>query len=73
MRPQLGQLTYSVLVLRMREPWSRPKLVVRRKARSAEGHSTRTPSPKPSHSRAPISVPVVITISSRPVPALFRV
>mmetsp|Transcript_3072 Transcript_3072/g.9368 ORF Transcript_3072/g.9368 Transcript_3072/m.9368 type:complete len:237 (+) Transcript_3072:607-1317(+) len=55
-RPQLGQLTNSVLTLRMREPWSSPKLAVRRNSGS-KGASTRTPSPRPSTKRDPPSKP----------------
>lgn len=67
--PQLGQLTYSVFVFLILDPCKSPKLMVLRNSRSSEGHSTRAPSPKPSQSKAPISVPVVITISSLFVPA----
>ena len=43
--------------------------MVRRKSRSSPGHSTITPSPRPSTSKAPISVPVVMMMSSLLVPA----
>ena len=39
------------------------------KSRSSEGQSSATPSPRPSTSSAPISVPAVRMISSRDVPA----
>ena len=48
---------------------SKPKDMRRRNSRSSEGHSIATPSPRPSTSSAPISVPDVSTISSRLVPA----
>mmetsp|Transcript_36557 Transcript_36557/g.65417 ORF Transcript_36557/g.65417 Transcript_36557/m.65417 type:complete len:274 (+) Transcript_36557:384-1205(+) len=64
-RPQEGQLTYSVLVLRMRLPCSMPKEVVRRKSRSSPAFSMHTPSPRPSTSMQPSSDPPRMTISSR--------
>mmetsp|Transcript_2390 Transcript_2390/g.6032 ORF Transcript_2390/g.6032 Transcript_2390/m.6032 type:complete len:278 (-) Transcript_2390:1201-2034(-) len=67
-RPHDGHDTYSVLVLRMREPCSRPKLVVRRKSRSSPSTSSSTPSPRPSTSRPPTHEPVLSTMSSRMVP-----
>mmetsp|Transcript_62276 Transcript_62276/g.146825 ORF Transcript_62276/g.146825 Transcript_62276/m.146825 type:complete len:246 (+) Transcript_62276:580-1317(+) len=64
-RPHEGQLTYSVLVLRMREPWRRPKEVVRRKPTSVCGASIRIPSPIPSTSEHPTWEPTVRTSWSR--------
>mmetsp|Transcript_3996 Transcript_3996/g.13337 ORF Transcript_3996/g.13337 Transcript_3996/m.13337 type:complete len:299 (-) Transcript_3996:1282-2178(-) len=61
-RPQDGQDTNSVFVLRMREPWSKANDVSRRYATSkfavfATSGSTRTPSPRPSPSRPPACMP----------------
>mmetsp|Transcript_7954 Transcript_7954/g.20468 ORF Transcript_7954/g.20468 Transcript_7954/m.20468 type:complete len:314 (+) Transcript_7954:359-1300(+) len=64
-RPHEGQLTYSVLVLRMRLPCSMPKEVVRRKSTSSPGFSMHTPSPRPSTSMQPSSEPPRMTTSSR--------
>mmetsp|Transcript_55280 Transcript_55280/g.131300 ORF Transcript_55280/g.131300 Transcript_55280/m.131300 type:complete len:243 (+) Transcript_55280:323-1051(+) len=63
-RPQEGHETYSVLMLRIREPWRRPKDVRRTNSRSS-GDSIRTPSPLPSTSEHPTWEPVVRTSSSR--------
>ena len=56
-RPHEGHETYSVFVLRMREPCSRPNDVRRRYSRSAPGCSIMTPSPRPSHSSPPACAP----------------
>lgn len=58
-----------VLVLRMREPCRTPKLMLRRKDRSCEGQDTATPSPRPSTSSAPTSLPVFMMMSSPEVPS----
>mmetsp|Transcript_24898 Transcript_24898/g.34438 ORF Transcript_24898/g.34438 Transcript_24898/m.34438 type:complete len:272 (-) Transcript_24898:1250-2065(-) len=63
-RPQLGQDTYSVLVLRMREPCSRPKLCSRSWFVPTWGASTSTPSPRPSTSSAPAPMPLPMMSSS---------
>mmetsp|Transcript_54987 Transcript_54987/g.174861 ORF Transcript_54987/g.174861 Transcript_54987/m.174861 type:complete len:272 (+) Transcript_54987:292-1107(+) len=68
-RPQLGHDTYSVLVLRMRLPWSIPKEVVRVKSMSLPGASMQTPSPRPSQRRAPPRVPPAMTTMSRSSPS----
>mmetsp|Transcript_38199 Transcript_38199/g.83083 ORF Transcript_38199/g.83083 Transcript_38199/m.83083 type:complete len:230 (-) Transcript_38199:1341-2030(-) len=60
-RPQEGHETKSVLVLRMREPCSMPKEVLRRKFTSLSGLSSITPSPSPSTSSAPATDPPWIT------------
>mmetsp|Transcript_10569 Transcript_10569/g.19339 ORF Transcript_10569/g.19339 Transcript_10569/m.19339 type:complete len:273 (-) Transcript_10569:1109-1927(-) len=67
--PQLGQETYSVLVLRMRLPWRSPKAVERRNSTSSWGAEMDTPSPSPSTRQPPTLAPVLITSSSRDVPA----
>lgn len=58
-----------VLVLRMREPCRTPKLMLRRKLRSCDGQATAMPSPRPSTSRAPTSLPVCMMMSSPDVPS----
>mmetsp|Transcript_23100 Transcript_23100/g.33565 ORF Transcript_23100/g.33565 Transcript_23100/m.33565 type:complete len:279 (+) Transcript_23100:291-1127(+) len=65
-RPQDGQDTYSVLVLRIREPWSRPKEVFLTSSmeKAEEGASIMTPSPRPSTSRDPAPHPLLIRNSS---------
>mmetsp|Transcript_44705 Transcript_44705/g.133589 ORF Transcript_44705/g.133589 Transcript_44705/m.133589 type:complete len:276 (+) Transcript_44705:411-1238(+) len=64
-RPHEGHETYSVLVLRMREPCNSPNDVRRRNSRSSCGASMSAPSPSPSTSRPPSHEPVLITSSSR--------
>mmetsp|Transcript_13491 Transcript_13491/g.18494 ORF Transcript_13491/g.18494 Transcript_13491/m.18494 type:complete len:231 (+) Transcript_13491:416-1108(+) len=65
-RPHEGQDTYSVLVLRMREPCSMPKEVVLVKDSGCTSGwpSMSTPSPSPSTSRAPAQEPPPITNAS---------
>mmetsp|Transcript_23344 Transcript_23344/g.45359 ORF Transcript_23344/g.45359 Transcript_23344/m.45359 type:complete len:224 (-) Transcript_23344:1511-2182(-) len=67
--PQEGHETYSVLVLRIRDPWRRPNDVVRRKLRSCPSPSMHTPSPSPSTSETPTVEPVRSTISSFTLPS----
>ncbi len=55
--------------MRAQRACSRPKDMRRRNSSSSDEHSMATPSPRPSTSSAPISVPDVSTISSRLVPA----
>ena len=51
-RPHDGHDTNSVLTLRMREPWRRPKDAVRRNSTS-KGASTKKPSTSPSTDKVP--------------------
>eukprot|EP01018_Ginkgo_biloba_P037245 Gb_17350 [translate_table: standard] len=63
-RPQDGHETYSVLVFRILHPCSKPNDVLRRKSKSWSAASNNSPSPRPSTSMAPTSLPAVMTKSS---------
>ena len=75
-RQQLGQLTNSVLVLRMRQP-CRSENDVRRTKSTEKGAespicSTRTPSPAPSDRREPIFIPIWRASSSVSVVSVWK-
>mmetsp|Transcript_10435 Transcript_10435/g.28485 ORF Transcript_10435/g.28485 Transcript_10435/m.28485 type:complete len:324 (-) Transcript_10435:1272-2243(-) len=67
--PQDGQLTYSVLIFLIRQPWSRPNEVFLTNSKSSVTHSITRPSPRPSTIMAPTWAPEEMMISSLSVPS----